>query len=617
MSVQVAPLRALIVVRLSRLTDESTSPERQLSECSKLCADRGYEVVGVAEDLDVSAGTTSPFERPQLGRWLARDFDPKASPGPDNRVPVPFDVIVFYRLDRLVRSVPHLWRVIEWAEAHDTVLVSASEKHFDLSDKVGRIIVALIATVAELELDAISERNSNAFRHNFTSGKWRGGVPPWGYLPEKDDNGDWRLVQDPVQVKAIREVVDRVMSGMPLRQIAHDMTGRKILTPKDRFAQVQDREVRGYEWHSGPLKRSLSSPTLLGHVVTREPVLDLNGQPKRKANGKKEFGPETVVRSDDGSPVVRAEPILSRAEFDRLQKELKSRENRKEPTKRSNGLLLRVIHCGVCNRPAYRLKGGKGRADRYRCASAQYKDRCENLTMISDEADKAVATAVLALLGDSERQDREWDAGEDHAAEVAAIDADLIDAAEVIGSGMFGKGTPARAKLEERISALSARRDKLASIPSRPAGWVLRGTGELFSDWWERQTPTEQNIYLRSMNVRASFKRGAQNRLNLDLGSLNDMTAELKPGPSVQRARRTFAAMEREGIQGVLLSDADQMPTAAEGYMWLQPTEGVWVYTSEALLRAAEERRAERREFIREKIEDEYRYGPDDDGDWD
>ena len=62
--------RALIVVRLSRVTDATTSPERQLETCRDLCDQRGYEVVGMAEDLDVSAGSTSPFDRPQV-RGLA------------------------------------------------------------------------------------------------------------------------------------------------------------------------------------------------------------------------------------------------------------------------------------------------------------------------------------------------------------------------------------------------------------------------------------------------------------------------------------------------------------------------------------------------------------------
>ena len=84
--------RALIAVRLSRVTDATTSPERQLSTCRELCKQRGYEVVGVAEGLDVSAGSTSPFERPRLGDWLK------------NRLGE-FDVIVFFRMDRIVRRL--------------------------------------------------------------------------------------------------------------------------------------------------------------------------------------------------------------------------------------------------------------------------------------------------------------------------------------------------------------------------------------------------------------------------------------------------------------------------------------------------------------------------------
>jgi site-specific DNA recombinase len=52
-------LRALIVIRLSRVTDATTSPERQLEVNRTLCEQRGYEVVGVSEDLDVSGKRTT------------------------------------------------------------------------------------------------------------------------------------------------------------------------------------------------------------------------------------------------------------------------------------------------------------------------------------------------------------------------------------------------------------------------------------------------------------------------------------------------------------------------------------------------------------------------------
>ena len=75
-------LRALIAVRLSVRTDESTSPKRQREAGEAEARRLGAEVVGYAEDLDVSATRTTPFERPELGDWLARpdDFDGSTAP---------------------------------------------------------------------------------------------------------------------------------------------------------------------------------------------------------------------------------------------------------------------------------------------------------------------------------------------------------------------------------------------------------------------------------------------------------------------------------------------------------------------------------------------------------
>ncbi|WP_237168690.1 recombinase family protein [Prescottella equi] len=534
---------------MSRLTDESTSPERQRRECEKLCSERGWEVVGVAEDLDVSAGSTSPFDRPSLREWLAK--------------PEEYDVIVFYRVDRLVRRMHHLTDMIRWSEDYGVNLVSATESHFDLSTAVGKVIAQLVASFGEMELEAISERNSNAFRHNVRAGKWRGGIPPWGYLPEQQDDGTWRYVQDAATALVIRSVVDRVLSNEPLRAIAHDLTERGIPTAKDRFAQHQGREVQGYKWHPGPLKRSLSSPTLLGYAVTREPLTDAQGRIQRESNGKKKFGPETIVRADDGSPIVRAEPILTVAVFERLQAELGNRENRKEPTKRSNALLLQVIKCGVCGNPAYRLKGGTGRAVRYRCSSAQYKTTCGNRTIRQDYADDVVTTLVLGMLGESERKERVWDSGSDHSAELAELDSTLTDLVGQLGTGPFKAGTPQRIKLDQRIAELAARQEELAKAETKAAGWTWQPTGELFSDWWERQTIEQQNVWLRTMGVELTWTfdgDAKEPNVRLDLGDLETLTKQLNPAGSVQEWQKVFDAMTGTGVSSIELpSSGDRL----------------------------------------------------------
>lgn len=440
----------------------------------------------------MSAGSTSPFDRPEIGNWLK------------NRLGE-FDVLVFFRADRIVRRLFDLADLIRWARQHAVTLVSATESYFDLSTDFGDIIALLVAKVAEMELAAISERNASAFRHNFKAGKYRGGVPPWGYLP-KQVEGVWRLVQDPAQVTVINEVVDRVLNGEPLRAVARGLTNRGVLTAKDRFAEAQGREVKGYAWHSAGLKRALTSQTLLGYAVTREPLTDAQGRVLRTSKGKKQFGPETVIRNDDGSPVVRSEPILSREVFDRLGVELADRENRKEPTKRSSGLLLRVIYCGVCGKPAYKLKGGPGRSPRYRCASTQSKDGpCGNGSVPLADADELLIERLLADFGDSERLERVWQSGSDRSAELAEINAELTDRAGLVGTGPYRAGTPQRAELDRRITELDARRESLMAETVKPAGWKWQPTGQNFREWWDQQDTEAKNIWLRSMGIRVTF----------------------------------------------------------------------------------------------------------------
>jgi site-specific DNA recombinase len=237
--------------------------------------------------------------------------------------------------------------------------------------------------------------------------------------------------------------------------------------------------------------------------VTREQPLDAQGRPQRDAKGRKVFGDDVLVVGDDGSPVVRAEPIITRDVFDRLAVELAGRENRKEPTKRTSGLLLRIIYCAVCGRPAYRLKGGVGRKPRYRCSSAQKADGpCSNKTISLEYADGEVERQVLQNMGPLERKRRVWFTGNDHTDELGDINDTLADLADQLGTGVFKRGTPQRAKLDARIAALSARQDELSSVPSQPAGWRFEPTGELFFDWWAEQEDEGKNIWLRQMGFR-------------------------------------------------------------------------------------------------------------------
>ncbi|PTR26479.1 site-specific DNA recombinase [Rhodococcus sp. OK519] len=535
----------MIVVRLSRLTDESTSPERQLEVCKKLCEARGWSIVGVAEDLDVSAGNTSPFDRPSLSKWIG---DGEGDPGRAHE----YDAIVFYRVDRLVRRVRHLGEMITWSEKYAVNMVSATESHFDLSTPIGVVIAQLVASFAEMELEAISDRASSAHQHNIRLGKFVGGSPPFGYVAKETTDGTgWRVVPDPEMTQVIREIAERVLNGEPLRRISDDLNARGVLTPRDRLRINKGQKPMGFQWHSNSLKRRLTSPAMLGYAITREQLLDARGKPVVNKRGEKEYGPDQILIGSDGLPVQRAEPILTKPLFERLRAELEHRAVRKEPNKRTNSLLLRVLFCSVCGGPVYRAKGNGGRSNRYRCGTVQTPNKCGNGSVLEHVMDDAVEDQLLALMGDSERLQRVWDAGEDTAEELAEVEARLADRTSLLGIGAYKSGTPQRATLAALIDADAKLYDQLAATTTRPAGWTWQPTGETFRDWWGRQSVPERNIYLRTMGVEAWYDTREEFKFRLEFGALNKMSAGLQTVGPIETMTDAFVNMAEHGIAGI------------------------------------------------------------------
>ncbi|GHB27955.1 hypothetical protein GCM10010331_12930 [Streptomyces xanthochromogenes] len=101
---------------MSVRTDETTSPERQREADDIAAAALGIdfgegEALREAVDLDVSASEVGPFDRPQLGMCLKQ---------PDT-----FDVLVWWRFDRAIRSMGDMHELAKWAKEHRKMLVFA------------------------------------------------------------------------------------------------------------------------------------------------------------------------------------------------------------------------------------------------------------------------------------------------------------------------------------------------------------------------------------------------------------------------------------------------------------------------------------------------------------
>ena len=317
---------------MSNLTDETTSPERQRA----VTRGQSWSVVGVAEDLDVSASTVPPFERPSLGPWLA---EPKCHE---------WDAVVFWRADRAVRSMADMFALTQWAQRMRKVVVFVSgpfggdpltlDLRQDRADPHVNLILAIISFAAEVESQAIKERVNAARAFLLPTDLWVGGIPGYGYRIVDHRVKGKTIERDEYAAGVIREIAAWWCAGEAMTAIVHKLNSRGELTYCDHVRVEQGKPTRsrgrgtytGIDrelWSTQAITKIMSSPRLLGYKVHK---------------GKPAAGP-------DGAPIHIAEPVLSHQEFQRVQNALNARSIGPSRT-RGTTPLLGVVKCGSCGR---------------------------------------------------------------------------------------------------------------------------------------------------------------------------------------------------------------------------------------------------------------------------
>ncbi|MEU3723246.1 recombinase family protein [Streptomyces sp. NPDC031705] len=320
--------RALLSVRLSVLTESTTSPARQELDLRLLARERGYRVVGVARDLNVSATRVPPWRRPQLGPWL-RDRAPD------------FDVLLFWKMDRLVRRAADLTAMISWCMRFGKNLVSGNDP-IDLSTEAGKELAALVGSIAEIEAANTGTRVASLWNHTKTQTEWLVGKPAYGYAVAQDAKGRSFLTIDEAARRVLQWCHTRVVRGASARRLVRVLVRAGVCGPGLTPAT---------------LLRRLRNPALMGYRVEEEK----NGGVRRSR----------LVLGRDGHPIRVAEAIFSEPQFQELQSAL-DRRSKAQPTRRPDGatVFLGVLVCADCgtNMTAHRSRSNTGKYYEYlRC----------------------------------------------------------------------------------------------------------------------------------------------------------------------------------------------------------------------------------------------------------
>ncbi|MFE7787653.1 recombinase family protein [Streptomyces sp. NPDC057460] len=474
--------RGLLSVRLSILTEDTTSPARQELDQRRYANREGIRVVGIARDLGVSATKTSPFKRQELGDWL------------NNRIPE-FDVILFWKLDRFIRRISDLHDVIKWCEKFGKNLISLNDT-LDLSSPMAQAMVTFIAAVAEIEAANTKVRVSSHWDRTKQQDAWRIGKPSFGYKTAKV-GGKLRLVQDPKQARAVRYMYQAAMRGVPANRIAKVLDRAKVPT------------YSNGKWNNQQVLRTLRNPAVKGlrteggtksATYKSTPVLDKKGQEIR----------------------VTDEPILTDAEFESVQAALSTRAKNKrhhEKNRRPTRFLGVMKHqCGrnVNETNSYKaLSTGEVKEYRYlRCPE------CRKPGFVIPDPEhvySSLAQAVFEALGDFEVIRREYARGDENRRERKRLEESIAYYMSGLEpSGRFDKAGFIREKAEATLDALMADYAKIDPESTKDR-WVYESTGMTYRQHWNAGGVEAMEKDLLSAGI--TFELGKQDNGEL-LGQL-------------------------------------------------------------------------------------------------
>ena len=207
-------MKAIGYVRVStqEQADSGLSLQDQETRIRAYCQAKGWDLVEVLVDAGASGANTN---RPGLRQVLAMVRHREV------------DVICVLKLDRLTRSVKDLGLLLEEFEHHQVAFSSVTD-NFDTTTANGRLVMNVLASVAQWERDIIAERTRDALAVKKASLR-RTGEIPFGF--KLDDDGD-RLLPDVDQLQTVDRITDRRRQGATLRAIADELNLLRVTSAK-------------------------------------------------------------------------------------------------------------------------------------------------------------------------------------------------------------------------------------------------------------------------------------------------------------------------------------------------------------------------------------------------
>ncbi|MEH6941483.1 recombinase family protein [Bacillus sp. JJ722] len=346
--------------------EEGVSLDNQESKLKAFCESQDWVIVKEYADEGISAKDIE--NRPGIQQMIKDIKNQK------------IDVVLVYKLDRLVRRVKDLHELLQVMDEYDVKFKSATEP-FDTTTPAGRLFITMVAAIAEWERETIAERVYDNLKYRAEQGLVNGGPAPLGYDWEEGD-----LVVNQEEAKYVRYIFNAYLSkGMT--SIAIDLNTKGVKTKNNnRFSQKA-------------VERILKNPIYVGNV---------RWSSKSRKTGKLIKTPEQEIITPIGQE--NFEPIIDEKTFEQVQ--LLSKKRLKNNFKGDNDYLFsRLLVCNRCNTRLISHKKKRANGNYYRYYTCREKDHFKgcNLPSVSEVSVEKKFLELLTLgefkIADTDNED--------------------------------------------------------------------------------------------------------------------------------------------------------------------------------------------------------------------
>lgn len=238
---------AVIYVRFSprKNAAECKSCEVQIATCLAYCEFKGWKVLGIFQDDNMSG-------KSMKNRTGIQDAMNKAI--------IKNAHVVVYSLSRLARSLKDTISIVESLKKQNLGLISCKEE-FNTGTHSGRLILHVMAAMAEWEREVCSERTSDALQHRMAQGFRVSALPPWG--KQNDPNDPKRVIDNHTELAMMRKIMVWRREGATARGICR-LLNEAGFKPRKTWSRPERRWKKS-KWHHHRIKQ----------IVDRCKALDL------------------------------------------------------------------------------------------------------------------------------------------------------------------------------------------------------------------------------------------------------------------------------------------------------------------------------------------------------